>query len=297
MNKTSTKVLKIVVLSMIVVIIGVFALWQGFSKSPEKKQNNLAKKNTAGKAVSKSTIKTIKNRNFSGDIIYNNSSIPVLMYHSIDYEKGNELRIPKDIFEKHMKYLKDNKYTTLTMNEFYSFVKNNKPVPKKSVLITFDDGYRDNYINAYPILKKFDFKATIFVITSTVDKDSHYLSSKEIKEMVDNGIDIESHTVNHDKLEGLSYDDQVKTLKASKQFLEKVMNKKVDYIAYPYGSYNDNTEKAAEACGYKMAFTTQSGWANKNQGIYKLHRVYISLSHDMKEFERRVTNSDYDTSN
>lgn len=196
-----------------------------------------------------------------------------------------------------MQYLKDNKYTTLSLDEFYNFLVNNNPVPNKSVIITFDDGYKDNYKNAFPILKEFSFKATIFVITSTIDKEKDFLTSNELKEMSSCNIGIESHTVNHDNLNSLDYDAQIKTLKDSKEFLEKILGKEVKYIAYPYGKWNENTLKAVKSAGYNMAFTTIGGWSNKDQGLYTLNRVYVSNNHNMDEFKRRLTNSHYEVSN
>lgn len=237
------------------------------------------------------------NQSIEGNLIYNSQSIPVLYYHSIDYEKGNELRIPKEKFRQQMQYLKDNKYTTLSLDEFYNFLVNNNPVPNKSVIITFDDGYKDNYENAFPILKEFGFRATIFVITSTIDKEKDFLTSNELKEMSSCNIGIESHTVNHDNLNSLDYDAQIKTLKDSKEFLERILGKEVKYIAYPYGKWNENTLKAVKSAGYNMAFTTIGGWSNKDQGLYTLNRVYVSDNHNMDEFKRRLTNSHYEVSN
>jgi hypothetical protein len=178
-----------------------------------KNEKNLDSQNEASSDV-------IDERNFKGEKLkYNNKSVPVLMYHSINYEKGNELRVPKEVFREQMKYLKDKGYTTLTLDEFYDFLINNKPVPEKSVVITFDDGYKDNYENAYPILKEFGFNATIFDITSTVDTDNNYLTSSQLKELEVNNIDIESHTVNHEQLDKLIYTKQVNTLKDSEQYL------------------------------------------------------------------------------
>ncbi len=240
----------------------------------------------------------IKDREFTGNNLkYNSKSIPVLYYHSIDYEKGNELRIPKEKFREQMKYLKDTGYTTLTLNELYNFLAYNKPVPDKSVVITFDDGYKDNYENAFPILKEFGFRATVFMITSSINNDKNFLTSSQLKQMDSYGIDIESHTVNHNKLDGLTCDKQIQTLKDSKEFLEKLLNKKVEYIAYPYGKWNENAIKALKTEGYSMAFTTTGGWANKVQGIYTLDRVYISARHGMDEFKRRLTNSNYENTN
>lgn len=233
----------------------------------------------------------------SEDLQYNNNSIPVLMYHSIDYEKGNELRVPKETFKEQMKYLKDNGYTTLSFDEFYKFLVNNKPIPRKSVLITFDDGYKDNYENAYPILKEFSLNATIFVITDTIDTDKNYLTSKQLKELAQSGIDIESHTVGHEQLNKLAYENQLNTLIKSREGLEKILGRPVKYIAYPFGEWNNDTLRAVEEAGYKIAFTTTSGWSHKNQGIYTLHRVYIRASYNIREFERRLTNSNYNANN
>jgi peptidoglycan/xylan/chitin deacetylase (PgdA/CDA1 family) len=229
----------------------------------------------------------------SKDLVYNGESIPVLMYHSVGDIPGNELIISPVLLRQEMQWLKDNGYTTLTLKELYSFFENNNPVPKKSVVLTFDDGYKDNYTNMYPILKEFGFKATIFVITNTVDKNSNYLTSDQLKELDANGIDIESHTSNHDKLGTLTYERQVETLKDSKMFLEKLLNKKVDYIAYPEGSYNNSTPKAAEKAGYTMGLTTDGRWAKKKDGIFKLERVYISATFDINTFKERVTNPQY----
>lgn len=229
-------------------------------------------------------------RTFNGfNLIQNNKAIPVLMYHSIDYQEGNELRVPKEKFREQMQYLKDNEYTTLSLDEAFDFFKNNKPIPKKSVVITFDDGYEDNYVNAYPILKEFGQRAVIFVISSTVDHGS--LTSDQLKEMQKNGIDIQSHTVNHDQLDILSYDKQYKTLKDSRESLEIILNKKVKYISYPFGKYNKNTFKAAKDAGYEMAFTTKGGFSQINNGIMQLNRLRINASMSIAQFKASTSNT------
>jgi peptidoglycan/xylan/chitin deacetylase (PgdA/CDA1 family) len=256
------------------------------------------------------TVKAVKNQNNNSitavkkqqneemtftntPLIQNDSSIPVLMFHSITDVKGNELQISKERFREEMQYLKDKGYTSLTLTELYNFFENNKPVPQKSVVITFDDGYVDNYTNAYPILKEFGFKATIFDITGTVDKYPAYLTSAQLKELDSNGIDIEPHTVNHPELIKLSYGMQYKELKDSKDFLEKLLGKTVKFVAYPDGEWNQDTIKAVKDIGYTMAFTTAGTWANKQNGIYTLYRVYISANFGMDEFNRRMTQEHY----
>lgn len=218
-----------------------------------------------------------------------NKKIPILMYHSISYEKGNTARIPKEKFREQMKYLKDNKYTTLTVDELYSYMQTGKLVPSNPIVITFDDGYKDNYTNAYPILKEFGLKATVFVITNTIDMDKNYLTSNEIKSMDSNNIRIESHTVAHEQLDKLSYSDNVKTMTASKTKLEKILGRNINYLAYPYGTYNDNIIKAAKESGYKLAFSTQYGWIDKGDNIYLLGRIFINSNFNLEQFKEKLS--------
>jgi len=285
---------KSLILFAFIMIIAV--LFGGCRKNSNVDTNNIDKNKAQSKkqekSVKESDIRTFTN----GPLIYNNKSIPVLMYHSIDYEKGNELRLPKEQFKEQMKYLKDNGYTTLTLNELYNFLEKNKPIPGKSIVITLDDGYVDNYTNAYPILKELGLNATVFVVTSNIDKDKRTLTSKQIKEMDEAGIQIASHTYNHDKLDDLPYEKQLQTMKKSKDDLEKILNHKVDFIAYPYGKWNEESIKAAKDAGYKMAFTTQGGWSNKQDGIYTLNRVYISSLKGIDNFKDRITNPNYNKS-
>lgn len=243
------------------------------------------------------TNKTVKTKSKTNSITVisnkNRVKIPILMYHSIAYEKDNILRVPKEIFEKQMKFIKDSGYTTLSLNELYNFMQNDTPVSKKSVVITFDDGYVDNYTNAYPVLKELGLKATVFVIVNTIDKDKNYLTSEQLKIMDKNGINIESHTLSHEDLSKLTYEQQLYTLTHSKESLEKLLYKEIKYFAYPYGSCNNDTIKAIKKCEYTLAVTTAGGFASKEDGIYTLSRVFISGSASMKEFERRLTNPNY----
>lgn len=239
-------------------------------------------------------LKSYNGTSSSKNIIYNNQSIPVLMYHSIpDSSSGNIMEVSKEQFQGEMKYLKDYGYHTLSADEFYNFIVKDKPVPKKSVLVTFDDGYENQYRNAYPILKKYKFHAIMFIITNYLDKGTLYMKSNDLKEMSDNGIDIESHTTNHAKLDKLSYEEQVKNLNESKNRIEGICDKAVRFIAYPYGYFNKDTVKASQAAGYIMAFTTSGKWANVNKGVYAVNRIYIFPQYDLNDFKDRITNSNY----
>ncbi|KGL39485.1 polysaccharide deacetylase family protein [Listeria sp. SHR_NRA_18] len=198
--------------------------------------------------------------------------IPVLMYHSINTNVKNNLITPPNEFDAQMKWLVDNGYHTVTLAELDALLETGKNVPDKPVVITFDDGYQDNYTNAYPILKKYGLKANIFVITDKIAKNNHF-DEAALKEMSAYGIEMDSHTVHHHELNTLSYEEQLKELQDSKTVLERLTGKKVNSICYPVGRYNEDTVRAAEATGYAMGFTTEPGKANKNDGMYTLPRV------------------------
>lgn len=211
--------------------------------------------------------------------------IPILMYHYVDYSPTNEMCVPKEKFAEQMKFLKEDGYTTLSMDEVYDYFSNNAPIPEKPIVITFDDGYVDNYTNAYPILKQLGFKATIFDITSTIDTNNKFINSNQIKELDKNGIRIEAHTVTHPRLSKLSYDEQYKELRDSKKKLEGILGREVKYLAYPYGEYNDDTIKALEQLGYKVAVTTFYGRARKSDGFYNLSRHAVSSKYEIEHFK------------
>ena len=231
-----------------------------------------------------------KNRFENVSLTSDNIGIPVLYYHSVDENAANEVTITPEKLKEQLDYINDNNYVTITMTELYDHIENNKPIPEKSILITFDDGYMNNYTEAFPMLKVLNMTATIFCVGNSLD-GSYYLSEEAIKEMSDYGIDIESHTVNHVHLDTMSYDEQLLELKNSKNILEKITGKEVLSLAYPFGDYNDNTIKAAKDAGYKMGFTTKLGLSDRTDDIYKLDRIYISSSYDMNTFKNLLKNT------
>lgn len=218
------------------------------------------------------------------NLINDNRGVPVLYYHSVQESANNEVTITPKALKEQLKYIKDQGYITLTINQLENYLLHNSPIPQKSIVITFDDGYMDNYSNAFPILKDLNMTATIFCITSDLD-GSYYLSKDAITEMSKYGIDIESHTVNHEKLDKLSYDEQLKELKESKETLESTTGKEITSIAYPFGNFNDDTIKASKAAGYTLGFTTNRGLSDRDDNPLKLDRIYISSNYDINTFK------------
>ena len=214
--------------------------------------------------------------------------ITVLNYHKID-DMNISLSIPPKEFDAQMKYLKDNDYHTITPNELYAALEGTGELPENPVLITFDDGYADNYTNAYPILKKYGFKATIFVISDFVDKMEHYFTWDEAREMAKNGITIASHTVDHRSMTDLTNEQLKKELVDSKKKIEEEMGYEVNYIAYPTGTYNLHIAELVRSAGYKAAFTIKYGNVDMGSNVYALERVPIFHTEDThKSFLERM---------
>ncbi len=218
----------------------------------------------------------------------NGTKIMVLNYHKVDNMNISLSVLPKD-FEAQMEYLKDNGYHTITPDELYASLSGDAALPDNPVLITFDDGYEDNYQQAYPILKKYGFKATIFVITSFMDTQKNYLTWAQAKELEANGISIESHTVSHKSMTELN-DDQLRAeLVNSKKAIEDHLGKSVDYIAYPTGTYNLHIAELVKDAGYKAAFTIKYGNVDKASNLYALERVPVFHTEDtFKSFLERI---------
>ena len=214
--------------------------------------------------------------------------ILVLNYHQVQ-DSHTSLAMPIADFEEQMEYLSSHGYVTITPDELYSGLNGELELPKKPVLITFDDGYADNYTNAFPILKYYGMRATIFVIPAFVSKYKNYLTWEELREMESGGITIESHTMNHYKLEELPDDEIRSELLNSKLILEENLGHPIEFLAYPTGTYNLHIAGIAKAVGYKGAFTIKYGNVDLGSNFYALERVPIfHTDKTMKDFYERI---------
>lgn len=213
-------------------------------------------------------------------IINDNRGVPIICYHHVcaDNPTNSSIIVTNEKFTEHIKTLKDNGYNTLTMDQLNDYLFNNKPIPEKSVMITFDDGYVDNYTNAFPILKEYNMTATIFVISQKLNTEG-FMNSSQVKELSDYGLAIQSHTANHADLLTLSYEDQLKEFTISKQTLEKVTGKPITSIAYPLGHFNEDSKKAALNAGYSTGFTIDRGYADRDDSPVQLNRICVDYTY------------------
>lgn len=202
--------------------------------------------------------------------------VPVLNYHQVNNHDHNPLTLSDTEFEAQIKYLAKKGYTTISPDDLADYLQYGKELPPKPILITFDDGYKDNYQVAYPILKKYHFTATIFLISGFVNSYDRYLTSAQIKEMADNGFSFESHTVNHIPLTNAASDEEIlNQLIKSKEAIEWSLGQKINYLAYPCGSYDQHVIDLTKKAGYRAAFTINFGRDTTNSTLYSLNRIPI----------------------
>lgn len=234
----------------------------------------------------------------------------ILMYHMISEHlpkkksKFNRLRVKSVEFEKQLKWLNNNNWKSYKMSELISL----DVIPEKSYVITFDDGYRDNYLNAFPLLKKHNIKATLYLIVNrfsdawALDKDTNsiseelnneeMLSDDEIIDMINSGlIEIGSHTLNHCNLKDKHFDKKKEEIYNSKIEIEKKFNINCESFAYPFGFYSKNDWKIVEEAGYSSSVTVQSGVEDiKESNKFLLKRIMVSGRQGLLDFILKMKN-------
>jgi len=210
--------------------------------------------------------------------------VRILYYHSIGERVGDNyyLRIPPDTFREQMRLLSE-EYDVISLRELVDRVKSGRKI-KRSVLITFDDGFKDNYTVAYPILQEYDLPATFFVTTSFIGQ-KEYMNWNELKEMIENGFDIGSHTVTHPNLAKIRLPKIEEELRVSKMILEQKLEKEINLFAVPYGDSHSIMAEVIEVVKkyYDCCCLTQGyfGVSIGDMDLYQLKRTpvnYVPLS-------------------
>lgn len=213
--------------------------------------------------------------------------IPTLVYHRIGYAPKNagsvyeSLTIEPSFFEKHLQYLKENNFETVKFSDVAEYFETGRPLPitegKKPVMINFDDGYKDFYTNAFPILQKYEMTGTVFVIVKSVGSGA-YMNWDQIKEISAAGIEIGSHTMYHPVL---TNSRKAKwEIEESKRVLEETLGVEITTFAYPSGKWNSYVENLVKEAGYRTArsFTTGDGITRENLFHVPVVRIYANVS-------------------
>ncbi len=235
--------------------------------------------------------------------------VTILTYHDIREKPRSPMQITPEAFEEQMAYLKNSDFQVITLEDFFEFINLKHGLPEKSVVITFDDGWRAVYTKAYPILKKYGLPATVFIYTDFISPYNRgALNWKILKEMSDNGIDVQVHSKTHGmgipwKKRGETDADFRKRLEQElllpKKLIKQHLGKDPKYIAYPYGQFSRALIKAARSYGYEGGLTVvgakvEGGVIMTKRGNpsfvnpFEINRIQILSGTSLEKFKRRL---------
>ncbi|HRZ87066.1 MAG TPA: polysaccharide deacetylase family protein [bacterium] len=209
-------------------------------------------------------------------VSFSNSLVPILMYHSVGADSRLQTPVVSPaVFAKQIEFLQKNGFFVISLEEYVRSAGKATQLPYKCVVITFDDGYEDNYANAYPLLKAAGFPATVFIPSDYLGTPG-YISSDQAKEMCANSIMIGSHSVSHAFLPSLVADAYFREVRESKDLLEKRLGSPVNLLCYPLGGYSAETAEAARKAGYIGACTTNRSASVLNTDLFALNRIKLT---------------------
>ncbi len=209
--------------------------------------------------------------------------VPILLYHNVaeQYDAHQKLlNISPAMFTEQMQALNNAGYVTISYAQYQDYVEHGTPLPEKPIIIAFDDGYESNYTYAYPILKQFGMKATIFVITSTVGNQMGtypHFTWEQAKEMEDSGvITIGSHSHSHRDFSTLTPEETIYEARMSKYLIESNLSRPCTLFAYPYGHVSDYSDSMVLAAGFEVLSRVGDKDVNrKEDGVTALKRLTI----------------------
>jgi peptidoglycan/xylan/chitin deacetylase (PgdA/CDA1 family) len=214
--------------------------------------------------------------------------VPILMYHSIN-EKGantSKLIVSPGTFRAQMEFLVRRGYNIISLTKLTELLKEKRPIPPKTLAITIDDGYKDNYSNVYPVLKEFKIPATIFIavnnigqiVTSEHFKDAVFMSWDEIKDIALSGlVEIGSHSMSHRDLRKVTdAQELIREVSGSKNILEEALGVKINCFSYPVGSFDNRVRDFVMQAGYLCAVGTNPGKKSSWEDVFVLKRIRVS---------------------
>ena len=219
--------------------------------------------------------------------------VPILIYHRVNDTDKNPTTLTVADFDAQLKFLVDNGYHVIAPDDLLDAWENGKTLPKNPVVLTFDDGHEDIYKNVFPILQKYNMRATVFIVTDHIGMKD-YLTWDLVRALQAGGfMDFESHTTSYTDLTTLRGDKLWNEIYGSKQAIEWALKKPAKFIAYPEGKYSVDAEDTSKECGFRAGFIEDYGLAAKDSNSYVLTRIPVlgSNSHTLLRFQLRLKGS------
>lgn len=209
-------------------------------------------------------------------------TIPILMYHYLSTPPAGadairrDLSVSPELFESHLAYLRQAGYQTISLQQLSFALSRQSTLPEKSIIITFDDGYRDNYNNAFPLLREYGYTATFFIFNQPIDTyNVDYLTWEMVIEMRQAGMEFGSHSYSHPDLSGKDVDFLVYQILGSKEAIEERIGEPVRFFAYPSGRYDDLTVRVLQSANFWGAVTTEWGAQQAYTRRFEMPRLRV----------------------
>ena len=203
--------------------------------------------------------------------------LPILVYHHVvPGHSPGLLFVTPEGFEQQLKYLRDNGYRSVSFDDLADCLEYGAPLPERPVIFSFDDGWENQFQYAFPLLEKYGFSATFYVVTSYLDHQN-FMTVNQLKTMLAAGMVIGSHSRTHPALPSLGNGPRLKDeIFASKTWLEEQLGVAIDTFAYPYGSYTAAVAAVVKAAGYRTARTVDAGTHTAADNLETLPAVLFS---------------------
>jgi peptidoglycan/xylan/chitin deacetylase (PgdA/CDA1 family) len=220
--------------------------------------------------------------------------LPILMYHYVEYVRDPndtmriKLTIPPYLFEKQLQTLLDNGFTTYQVKDIPAILDEKMPIEaSKSAILTFDDGYEDFYTDAWPLLKKYNMKATIYVINDLLNHRG-YLTTDELLQIATDEshlVEIGAHTMDHAYLTGMKHDAVLGQIVNSKKGLESLLGIPVETFAYPFGAFDDQAVEITKEASFSAAVSVIPGNVQSKHDLFYLPRIRAGAFTGVKALE------------
>ncbi len=235
----------------------------------------------------------------AGRLLVSSPRVAILMYHSVGDNPAFFTVTPKD-FARQMAYLKKQGFRVVSLGQIVNSLEKGEKLTDKTAALTFDDGYVDNFVNAWPVLKKYNFPATIFLTTGYFGQllgnsqggQIKILDEAQVKEMARSDlIEFGSHTQSHPRLAEISDIDFAKEAQVSKETIERITGKDCRFFAYPRGYWRESFFGVLKGLGYKAACSVQEGLIRTGDNPFCLKRNMVYERGGLVEFKGKLTYS------
>ncbi|MCR4406017.1 MAG: polysaccharide deacetylase family protein [Anaerolineae bacterium] len=217
--------------------------------------------------------------------------VPILMYHHVAVPPADadiyrrDLSVSPENFAAQLQYLAEQGYQTITLYDLVYHLSLGWPLPPKPIIITFDDGYRDNYTNALPVLLKHGFVGTFFILTEPIDqKHEDYLTWNQVRRMSEAGMDIEVHGRTHQDLRGRDTDFLIWEIVGPQEIIEARIHQLPRFFCYPSGQYDENVVALLKSAYFWGAVTVEQGTLHTTDGLFQLRRIRVKGADTLDDF-------------